>query len=187
MKQNQNVEYVAKTAANRQEKLHRNLTRVVNSLLAQRDWNRQRLADKTGVPHSTFSAIGSETRGWSLDVLMRVAIVFNVRLSDVIKAAETQDDISVLMIHLAGTEPKTKERLNKIIAATAPEGTTAEVLALHYNADMMSLASPSYVNDYLNGLISDPDAYAFLNEVRESLAEGESFWHKFATIASERQ
>lgn len=187
MKQNQNVEYVAKTAAKRQEKLHRNLTRVVNNLLAQRDWNRQRLADKTGVPHSTFSAIGSETRGWSLDVLMRVAVVFNVRLSDVIKAAETQDDISVLMIHLAGTEPKTKERLNKIIAATAPEGTTAEVLALHYNADMMALASATYVNAYLNGLVSDPEVYDFLREVRESLSDGETFWAKFAVIASDRK
>jgi transcriptional regulator with XRE-family HTH domain len=187
VKQNQNVEYVVQTAAKRQEKLHRSLTRVINNLLAQRDWNRQRLADKTGVPHSTFSAIGSENRRWSLDVLMRVAVVFNVRLSDVIKAAETQDDVSVLMIHIAGTEPKTRERLNKITAAAAPEGTPSEVVALHYNADMMALAAPSYVTDYMNGLVSDPEVYEFLNEVRDSLGEGETFWGKVATIVNERK
>lgn len=187
MKKHQTVEYVAKTAQSRQEKLHKNLTRVVTNLLAQRDWNRQRLSERTGVPHSTLSAIAAGSRGWSLDPLLRVAVVFNVRLSDLIKAAETQDDISVLMIHLAGTEPKTKERLNRIIAAAAPEGTPAEVIALHYNSDMMGLAAPHYVGDYLNGLVSDPDVYDFLCEVRDSLNEGENFWAKFASIATERK
>lgn len=187
MKKHQTVEYVAKTAQTRQEKLHRNLTRVVMELLTQRNWNRQRLSDRTGVPHSTLSAIAAESRGWSLDALLRVAVVFNVRLSDIIKAAETQDDISVLMIHLAGTEPNTKERLNRIIAATAPEGTPPEVVGCHYTADMMGLAAPQYVADYLNGLVSDPDVYSFLNEVRDSLDPDEPLWVKFATIVNERK
>jgi DNA-binding Xre family transcriptional regulator len=179
--------YVATTADRRLDRLDKNMTEAINSVLVQKGWSRQDLSRKAGISHSTLSAImvGGE-RTWNLAHLMRIAVALGVKLSDIILAAEHKDDMSIMLIAVAGTAPQTRERLDKIIGCVAPEGTTADMMAMFYTADMMEAVASSYVADYLAGKIADQDVYSTLSEVASSLESGENLWVKFASLVAER-
>ena len=180
--------YVEKTAEARLTKLDKNLTKAVLSVLEQKGWNRQKLSKKSGIPHSTLSLVmgdTDQTRSWNLRLLLRLAVVFGVKLSDLILAAETFDGTPLVTIHLAGTEPRSRDRLAKIIRCAAPGGTPPEVLDSFYNVPMMELAAPGYVAGYLAGKPTDQEVYELLSEVHASLEPGDNVWVKLASVLRE--
>lgn len=179
---------VIATAERRLRKLDVNITEAIGNVLAQKNWSRQELARRTGLPHSTLSTIMSDntsSRSWNLNHLMRIAVALGVKLSDIILAAEQQDYTAVVLIAVSGTEPQSKARLTKIVQCATPEGTSPEMLAMFYTADMMEAVAPSFVASYLSGQISDPNVYETLSEVMSGLEEGENFWAKFAAALAE--
>lgn len=188
LKQKDYNKFVEKTADARLNKLDKNLSRVIQGVLEQKGWNRQKLSRKTGIPHSTLSCImGDSTsdRSWNLRLLLRVAVVLGVKLSDLVVAAETKDDTAIVVLHVADTEPRSRERLNKLIRTIAPAETPTELLELFYTAGMFELAAPSYVEEYLSGARTDRDVYELLSEVQASLEPGENLWAKTVSILNE--
>lgn len=178
--------YVVTTADRRLERLDKNLTDAISSVLTQKGWSRQDLSRKCGIPHSTLSAIMTGgVRAWNLQHIMRIAVALGVKFSDIILAAERKDDVSIMLIAVAGTAPQTRERLDKIIGCVAPEGTTAEMMAMFYTAELMDAVAPGYVADYLIGKIGDQDVYSTLSEVASSLEPGENLWAKFSSLLLE--
>lgn len=172
------------TAERRLHKLEGNLTEVIAGAMTQNQWTRQDLARKTGIAHSTLSAIMVGTcggRSWRLEHLMRLAVAFGVKLSDLILAAEQKDYTAFVLIAISGTEPQSEERLTKIIQCVAPSGTSPELLAGLYNAHLMRAVAPQYVDSYLSGQIGDQKVHELLFDVSSSMEEGDNFWAKFAT------
>ena len=179
--------YVTKTAEKRNARLNGNLNTTITSVLAQRGWSRQQFSYHTGIAHSTLSEIMSRgTRTWNIGLLLRVAVAFEVKLSDLIIAAESADDdyAAAALLAVAGTEPQTKERLTLLIQSIAPAGTSDEMLNAFYSADMMGAVANSCVQRYLSGSLSDREMYTFLTEVSSSLEEGDNFWTKFSEVHS---
>jgi transcriptional regulator with XRE-family HTH domain len=188
-KPKQTKQSVIATAERRLHKLDIDLTDAISNVLNQKGWSRQELARRTGIPHSTLSAIMSgsaNSRSWNLSHLMRIVVALGVKLSDIILAAEQQDYTAVVLIAVSGTEPQSKARLTKIIQCAAPAGTSAELLAMFYTADMMEAVAPSYVSGYLSGQTGDQVVYETLSEVLSGMEEGENFWGKFAAALLER-
>ena len=184
------AKYAAATAERRLARLDRGLTEAIEGVLAQKGWTRQLLGKKTGIAHSTLSYIMAGTcggRSWNLNQLMRIAVALGVKLSDIILAAETVDDVSVALLAVAGTDPATKERLTKLIQCVAPAGTAQEVLDLFYTSAMMEAVASRYVEGYLVGRISDHEVFNTLSEVQSSLESGENLWGKFAAVLAESE
>jgi transcriptional regulator with XRE-family HTH domain len=180
------ADYVAKTAEKRFARLCDGLTETITGVLAQKGWTRQQLSRRTGIAHSTLSNImNSATRTWNINLLLRVAVALDVKLSDIISAAESADDCSALLLAVGGTEPQSKERLALIIQSVAPAGTSGEMLKVFYSVDMMNAVASSYVSRYLSGELSDRDIYNQLLEVSSSLTGDENLWAKFAEVLSE--
>ena len=177
-------QHTVATAERRLAKLDSNLTEVISAAMMQNQWTRQELARKTGIAHSTLSSIMAGTcggRAWRLEHLMRIAVVFGVKLSDLMLAAEQKDYTAFVLIAIAGTEPQSEERLTKIIQCAAPSGTSAELLTALYTSDMMRAVSPEYVEGYIAGQIGDQKVHELLSDVASSMEEGENFWAKFAS------
>lgn len=189
MKTKEYQAYVVKTADKRLARLDANISRVFNGLLEQKGWNRQRLSQKSGIPHSTLSLVmgGSEKqRSWNMRLLLRLAVVFGVKLSDIILAAETREESAVVLLHAAeGTEPGSRERLDRIVKAVAPAGTSQELAESFYSVDMLALAAPLFVEKYTKGAISDKDAYEQLAEIQGNLEPGENLWSKVSSIVTD--
>lgn len=165
--------------------LEEGLTRVIKGALAQKGWNKQRLAEATGIAQSTISVLfagGDKNRCWTIKQLVRVAIALGLSLTDLIAAAESGEELSSLMVDLAGTEPSSKERLTRIIQTLAAKGTSPEVLDLYFTADMMALSVPDYVKEYLNGDLDDRSVYETLTRVNENLGPEENLWGKLAAL-----
>ena len=180
--------YVTATAERRLARLDKGLTKTIDQVLAQKNWNRQLLGKKAGIAHSTLSNIMAGSCGgrtWNMNQLMRVAVALGVKLSDIIAAAESADDVSAAIVAIAGTQPQTKERLTRLIQCVAPTGTTQEVLDLFYTADMMQAVAGRYVEEYLIGKYSDHETFNTLSEVVSSLEPGENMWAKFAALLAE--
>lgn len=182
-------QHVTQTADRRLRKLDSNLTDAINGVLKQRNWSRQELARRTGIPHSTLSTImggSSSSRSWNLSHLMRIAVALGVKLSDIILAAEQQDYTAFVLAAVAGTEPRSAKRLTKIIHCAAPAGTSAEMLASFYTSDMLAAVAPGYAERYFAGQIGDQKVHELLSDVASSLDEGENFWTRFVKTLAER-
>ena len=182
-------QHVIATAERRLHKLALNITGAIGDVLNQKGWSRQELARRTGLPHSTLSSIRADNesnRSWNMNHLMRIAVALNVKFSDIILAAEQQDYTAFVLVAIAGTEPRSRDRLTKIVHCVAPNGTSAEMLASFYTAAMAEAVAPAYVAGYLAGQIGDLQAYELLSDVASSLDEGENFWGRFANTLAER-
>ena len=168
--------------------LEEGLTRVIKGALAQKGWNKQKLAEATGIARSTISVLfagGDKNRCWTIKQLVRVAVALGIPLAELIAAAESGEELSSLMIELAGTEPASKERLTRIIQTLAAKGTAQEVLDLYFTADMMAISTPEYVKEYLNGEVDDRSVYELLTRVNENLGPTENLWGKLSAIMAE--
>jgi DNA-binding Xre family transcriptional regulator len=168
--------------------LEEGLTRVIKGAIVQKGWNKQRFAEATGIAQSTISVLlagGDKNRCWTIKQLVRVAMALGISLTDLVSAAESGEELSSLMIDLAGTEPASKERLTRIIRTLAAKGTVQDVLDLYFTADMMAVSVPEYVKEYLNGEIDDRSVYEVLTRVNENLAPEENLWGKLSAFMSD--
>ena len=68
------------------------------------------------------------------------------------------------------------DRLDKLVRAVAPAGTEKGVLDFFYTAQMFEVAAPGYVKRYLDGQVSDADAYALLKEAAASEDPETNLW-----------
>lgn len=116
------------------------------------------------------NATDNPQKNWTLSLLIAVARTLNVRLSTLI--AEAEDVMAGgapgLHIRLASTEPRSRERLQKLIyVAVGYSGDLDEkeydgVLEVLYRVKDIEYAVPAFWEAYSNGTLTDEEALSIL-------------------------
>jgi transcriptional regulator with XRE-family HTH domain len=165
------------------------IAKAIRGALKQRKWTVQYLAKETGVARQTLSLLLSSAKGrsWTLNHLVRVTTVLGISLAELIAAAESGEELSELMVDLAGTEPHSKERLTRIVQTLAAKGTPREVLDLYFTAEMLQISVPQYAADYYAGRVSDREVYDMLTEFNAELEPQENLWGKLSAVMTENE
>lgn len=178
----------AKSIEPRWAELSAKISRVVSRLMADRNLGKVELGKRLQYAQSTISNTLNNKQRWSFTLLLLVADELGVTLTDIINAAENgEGGTPWFEMSLAGTDPRTRDRLDAIIRQVAPPDTAKEVLDLYFASGMMEMSAPELVADYLNGELSDGEVFHKLRSVYDSLEGGENFWVKVSQSEGARK
>ena len=160
-------------------RLSQRICRIIEKVMEDQGLNKSQLAQRIKYPQSALSDVFSpddtgRKRRWSVPLLMAVCEELSLYFPDVIKAAWDGSALAWLKFHLATKDPQTLDRLDAIVKAIAPGDASDELREMFYNAHMLELAAPVYVQKYLAGEISDAKVYEDLNEIIENADS--NFW-----------
>ena len=158
--------------------LGQRLSKLILHLAARRGFNQATFAEQIGYSRASFNQIVNShdtARLWRLPGLCAVSRVLGVPLSDLIRAAENLNESDItdipLSLSLAGTAPRSAERLSALIKEAInsyPEldeilyGENYEAL-LGCRIKEIELGAPDFYLHYTSGKIGDPDALAILS------------------------
>lgn len=159
-----------------------NITTAVKDLLVQKVMSASDLARQTGIAQPTVSRLLADTctREWRLEHLFRISYSQGIPLADIIGAAENGTTIPREAILLAGTLPRTPERLNRLLMYPSPAGVDPQVVETCLTATMLKLIAPEVYDGYTSGYISDKEIKRIANIVKEKCGPSlETFWLVF--------
>ena len=160
-------------------RLSQRICRIIERVMEDQGLNKSQLAKRIKYPQSALNDVFTpddtgRKRRWSVPLLMAVCEELSLYFPDVIKAAWEGSALAWLKFHLATKEPQSTDRLDAIVKAIAPGDASEELRDMFYNAHMLELAAPNYVQKYLDGKISDAKVYEDLNEIIENADT--NFW-----------
>ena len=154
-------------------RLSQRICRIIEKVMEDQGLNKSQLAKRIKYPLSALSDVFTpddtgRKRRWSVPLLMAVCEELSLYFPDVISAAWEGSALAWLNFYLATKEPQSLERLDAIVKAIAPGDASEELRDMFYNAHMLELAAPEYVQKYLAGEISDTRVYEDLSEIIEN-------------------
>ena len=154
-------------------RLSQRICRIIEKVMEDQGLNKSQLAKRIKYPLSALSDVFTpddtgRKRRWSVPLLMAVCEELSLYFPDVISAAWEGSALAWLNFYLATKEPQSLERLDAIVKAIAPGDASEELRDMFYNAHMLELAAPEYVQKYLAGEISDTRVYEDLCEIIEN-------------------
>ncbi len=160
-------------------RLSQRICRIVEKVMEDQGLNKSQLAQRIKYPQSALSDVFSpddtgRKRRWSVPLLMAVCEELSLYFPDVIKAAWEGSTLAWLKFHLSTKEPQSIDRLDAIVKAIAPGDASDDLREMFYNAHMLELAAPGYVQKYLDGEITDTKVYEDLSEIIENADS--NFW-----------
>lgn len=158
------------------------ITTVIKDILVQKTMSARELALRAGIAQPTVSRLftGSSAREWRLEHLARIAYSQGLSLTDIIEAAECGTTISSDIMTLAGTEPGTPERLDKLLRYPTTAGMNPGVAEVLLTSAMMKLVVPEVYDGYAEGVFSDGDIKKVVKVAREKCGSSfDAFWGVF--------
>ena len=160
-------------------RLSQRICRIIEKVIDDQGLNKSQLAKRIKYPQSAFNDVftpdeNGRKRRWSVPLLMAVCEELSLYFPDVIRAAWEGTALAWLKFHLSSKEPQSLDRLDAIVKAIAPGDASEELRNMFYNVHMLEVAAPEYVQQYLQGKISDAKVYEDLNEIIENADA--NFW-----------
>ena len=160
-------------------RLSQRICRIIEKVIDDQGLNKSQLAKRIKYPQSAFNDVftpdeNGRKRRWSVPLLMAVCEELSLYFPDVLRAAWEGSALAWLKFHLASKEPQSLDRLDAIVKAIAPGDASEELRNMFYNVHMLEVAAPEYVQQYLQGKISDAKVYEDLNEIIENADA--NFW-----------
>lgn len=173
MKKKEKVSRVRPDEAAAIELGHR-ISDLVVKIARQRGITQVALATELGYSRASFCQIlhtNSLSRQWKLSTLCGVARVLGIELSDLFKAAASDDSGDSFVLMLSGTQPRSPERLALIIRQAIKGYPDADFVIFGENYDALfgcrikdfELGAPEFYGAYISGNLGDPDALCILN------------------------
>ena len=163
------------------------ISAVISRLMDERNIGKIELSKRLQYAHSTIVNTLNNKSKWSFTLLMLVAEELGVTITDVINAAENGvENTPWFALALEGTEPYSRERLQRVIRSVVSPRTSPEVLDLYFTVEMLEMSVPALAEKYKSGEISDGEMFSFLQRVYDNLDEGENFWVKVQTEAQSK-
>lgn len=154
--------------------LHEAVTRVLTELYPRAGLTQAEFGRRMGYSRSQINSVlrnrSFTGRLWNLQHLVRAADVLGVQVSDIISAAEGNAKPSLSM-GLAGTQPRSDERVERILqlvmGCAGDDSDAGEFARFIYCVKAMRGFARKLYNRYMDGEIEDEELYRILLDAKE--------------------